>query len=890
MAAWIALAAACAGAGTAWLAFSAYERALARGRFEAAAGRVENALRERLDRYEAELNSLAAVVPNDGHLPRERFIAYVEQLELERPGLALRTLGYAPWIPGEQRAAHEAALRQEGFPDYRIQPPGEREAYVPVTHLQSLGRQREQERGFDLLTDGQLRGLLLVARDNGRPVATSRLVFDGLRQQIPDGSLSLYYPVFRPGQAVTSLEQRAMALAGFVFGIARAQDLFRDIPGVDSGLALALRETDDAGPGISARNPAPDGAARHYQSRPVNFAERDWLLQISATPAFEADTGVAVWIKAATSAGAGLVLFALLQAVGRSRERETRLALQAAHDAQAREAAFRTIVDAVPNGLIVVDDKGVIRRVNAHAETLFGYTREELMGQPVEMLVPQRLRADHAAYRAAFARSPRARPMGAGRELYGRRKDGAEFPVEIGLTPIQTEDGLLILSSIIDISERKAVERRFREQAEQIAAASRYKSEFLANMSHELRTPLNSILLLSEQLRHNRGGNLTAKQVQHATIIHRSGTDLLTLINDILDLSRIEAGRIPVHISEVSVERVADSVRSSFAPLAENRGLDLTVVVAPDAPRTLLTDGNRLHQILRNLLSNALKFTEHGAIRVRFFRPGQQELPAELGLDAPDAIAIAVTDTGPGIADDKRELIFEAFRQGDGSTARLHGGTGLGLTICRQLATLLGGAVKVTSSLGMGSTFVLYLPVRAPQAQSQQIAVPQELDAVRPDRNTTGGAAQAQEATSRWAGRRVLLVDDDIRNTYALCSLFEDLGLDVVTAGTGREALDVVARDRGIDLVLLDMAMPEMNGYEAARRLKGELGYRGPVVAVTANAMKGDRERCLAAGADDYLAKPVSAADIIALMDRWFVSETKGNGDGDEPRTRSANG
>ena len=397
---------------------------------------------------------------------------------------------------------------------------------------------------------------------------------------------------------------------------------------------------------------------------------------------------------------------------------------------------FRLVVEAAPNAIIVTNSKGQIELVNKQAEALFHYTRDELLGRQVEMLIPERFRRNHPTLRDQFMSEPSTRAMGAGRDLYAHTKDGREIPIEIGLNPIHTEEGMLILSSIIDISERKAAEERFRLQTEQIAAASRYKSEFLANMSHELRTPLNSILILSEQIKNNVLGNLTQKQVTHADIIHRSGRDLLALINDILDLSKIEAGRMSVLLETITMTECVASVECSFRPMAEAKNLIFSVELDSIAPPVIFSDHQRIFQIIRNLFSNALKFTNGGTIRILFARA-----TSSTGEDG--MLSIAVSDTGIGIPADKHDIIFDAFRQVDGSTSRRFGGTGLGLSISRSLATLLSGEIRLQSAPGQGSTFTLILPCGLERADAMTVTENNTTSVVRP------------------AGAQVLLVEDN---------------------------------------------------------------------------------------------------------------------------------
>jgi signal transduction histidine kinase/HAMP domain-containing protein/PleD family two-component response regulator len=535
------------------------------------------------------------------------------------------------------------------------------------------------------------------------------------------------------------------------------------------------------------------------------------------------------------------------------------------------------------------------------------------------------------------------------------------------------------------------------EKAEQLAQSGRYKSEFLANMSHELRTPLNSLLILSKLLLENESGNLTDKQLEFARTIRAAGSDLLELINDILDLSKIEAGKMDLLPAELLVSDIGAYVRSTFDPVASDKGLALDVVVDKDVPRVIITDQQRLQQILRNLLSNAFKFTAQGGVTLRVARTGE------------DAITFAVTDTGIGIAEDKLAVIFEAFQQADGTTSRTYGGTGLGLSISRELALALGGELSVSSGLGAGSTFTLTLrlgafslraveqaaaihspePAALPEPRPHSIQTTTRLvvidqdgvttDAIRgligrnhgvdlrvfadpdealsaarverPDCIVIGPSVAEQqlfelldsatkepglrhlpvilrpadalskkgEAKLRGYGSdllpkvaltdealaaeaalilhpstpavaapvvaasatgdhslgtlsgRILLVDDDVRNLFALASLLEDRGLDVVFSETGHGALEILDTDRNIDLVLMDIMMPQMDGYETIKavRTRSELQSL-PIIAVTAKAMQGDREKSIDAGASDYITKPVDPDKLLTMVRGWL--------------------
>jgi CheY-like chemotaxis protein len=684
-------------------------------------------------------------------------------------------------------------------------------------------------------------------------------------------------------------------------------------------------------------------------------------------------------------------------------------------------------------------------------------------------------------------------------------------------------------------------------KAAELALASKYKSEFLANMSHELRTPLNSVLILAQQLGENPDGNLTPKQVEFSKNIHAAGADLLNLISDILDLSKIESGTVTVEPQEVVFSKLHDAVERSFRHLAEAKNLAFHVEMDQQLPRSLTTDPKRLQQVLKNLLSNAFKFTPHGVVRFRIRRAQTGwSLDHPVLRSAPEVLAFEVTDTGIGIPPDKQKIIFEAFHQADAGTSRRFGGTGLGLAISRELATLLGGEIRLVSAPNEGSTFTLYLPLTfiessaavAPRAGAvnpaplivQQVAkpehIPDDREALTPDDPvvliveddpryaqvlldlvrrkgfkgvvTTQGSlvrslareyntvaitldiflpdmlgwtvlshlkqdsatrhipvqiitveeermqglghgafsylikpgttdelerafdhvleyakprkrhlliiedndierqsvvellahrdveiTTASTGTQAWnvlcqrrfdcmvldlrlpdvsgfellerirrqadlrdlpivvftgkdlteedefrllqlaesivlkgvqsperlldevslflhldtaelpaakqqmlerlrqtdealSGKKVLVVDDDMRNIFALTSLLEQHGMRVVSAETGREAIALLERDPDLDAVLMDIMMPEMDGYETMRVIRQNPKHRRlPIVALTAKAMKGDREKCLEAGASDYIAKPVNTEELLALLRLWLFGKQR---------------
>jgi signal transduction histidine kinase/HAMP domain-containing protein/CheY-like chemotaxis protein len=417
------------------------------------------------------------------------------------------------------------------------------------------------------------------------------------------------------------------------------------------------------------------------------------------------------------------------------------------------------------------------------------------------------------------------------------------------------------------------------DKAALLASSSQYKSEFLANMSHELRTPLSSMLIYARLLADNAQENLSDEEVTFATSIHRSGSDLLQLINDILDLSKVEAGRLDIRPKKLTLVTLLDYVNATSRPMAVDRGLDFEVHVAEDAPGELFSDEQRLQQILRNLLSNAIKFTPEGRVTLRVERPADLHcMPRELG----DIIAFTVEDTGIGIPGEKLGTIFEAFEQAHGAGSHKYGGTGLGLSISRELATLLGGRIAAQSEPGSGSSFTLYVPVVHPghgPAAVPDLLAPAEPTAVAGPEDAMHWNDQGQddrpaittrlrewnaERAARMLSGKILIVDDDIRIVIALTRLLGRVGLPVIYALNGQEGIEILQRTPDVSLVLMDIMMPVMDGYEAIRTIRGISRYADlPIVVLSAKAIPGEREKALASGANEYLQKPVVDVDRL---------------------------
>ncbi len=422
-----------------------------------------------------------------------------------------------------------------------------------------------------------------------------------------------------------------------------------------------------------------------------------------------------------------------------------------------------------------------------------------------------------------------------------------------------------------DMERQKAV---LQDQKRQLDQSGKYKSEFLSNMSHELRTPLNSMLILSRNLAANENGNLTHDQVTAAQVVVSGGEELLELINDILDMSKIEAGHMETTNERIDLRDLAEGLKQQFAPLAEQKKIDLELGFGDGVSNFICSDAQRVRQILKNLLSNAIKFTEKGCVTL-LLEPVDNNRPSALAK-AEGVLAIRVRDTGIGIPEHRWSAIFEPFQQVNGSTSRKYGGTGLGLSISRQLTSLLGGELELDSSDGSGSNFSLYLPTSASDADSPE--EPSSHEASKQQGQTRDSdnprLAQVTPVDTRLAivetirGQKLLLVDDDTRNLLALSKVLADAGMLIDCATDGKLAIQKLKTSGDIAIVVMDIVMPVMDGLEAIRRIRAMGRFENlPIITLSARAMAENKRECLDAGADRFLPKPVDTDELLQTID-----------------------
>ncbi len=502
------------------------------------------------------------------------------------------------------------------------------------------------------------------------------------------------------------------------------------------------------------------------------------------------------------------------------------------------EEQFRTILNSIQAGVMVVDEQTrKVTDINPIALEMMGCEREDVVGEPCHYFVCPTGCNDCPEFDSSQGASTGEREL--------KTADGQRKTVLQTAVPIILGQRRCLLESFVDITELKRIQSELTQAMEQAEAASKAKSEFLASMSHELRTPLNGVIGMTELLMDSR---LDPQQQQFVKACQTSGKSLLALINDILDFSKIEAGRLELNPQNFDLEEMVTQTVEMMAPRATTKGLELTCRIESDfGERLVHGDDVRLRQVLINLIGNATKFTEMGQIVVNVKLCSNN--------DDHNLIRFEVTDTGIGIPKDRQAQLFESFSQADSSTTRKYGGTGLGLSICRSLVNLMDGTIGVESTEGVGSTFWFEVPIEWSVKESGDTS----------ERTPIPDAPVSISAPIPHA--RILLAEDNPVNQMFASEVLKRAGLDCDVAADGRQVLDAV-QSQHYDLILMDCQMPEMDGFEATGHIRameadGRLNHHIPILALTANAIKGDRERCLKAGMDGYLSKPIDPKILI---------------------------
>ncbi|MBI2275866.1 MAG: CHASE domain-containing protein [Dechloromonas sp.] len=945
---------------------------------------------QRMEAHGQVLRGAAAFIESSQAVSRHEWAHYVAHLDLGRILPGTLGIGFARMIPAAEKAAHEGAIRAEGFPQYQIWPAGERELYSSIVYIEPLNERNQRALGYDMYSEPTRRDAMERARDTGRPALTGKVTLvQEIEQDVQAGFL-IYLPVFRSDLPTDTIAGRRKALIGYVYSPFRARDLLRTMMGSDrKDVDLTLYDQSVAPENLLFDSRADETQAtrgRYVAHLPVELGSHRWIARFQSRPDFDSVTRS--YLPDSIAGGGlvlGLLVFMFLFNNARHQRHVETIAVQLA----ANEQALNNILDNAPDAVFIANTDGWYDYANQGAAALVGYTRDELLKLNFSALTPpghdnehrrifnEVLNGGHVFTELSLLKKdgstvivelnavhlPNGKVLGACRdiaerkrteqarlaaerkfrglieqslvgvyiiqggrfvyvnprfaEMFGfastddiigriavgdlvaqedqervtenlrrrfdrevealnysfiaRRQDGSRIAVEVYGRSMEHEGAPAIIGVILDVSERKRAEaelEQHRHHLEELVkartadlsiakeaaeAANRAKSTFLANMSHELRTPMNAIIGFASILQ--RRCEDEAQRDKLAKIAG-AANHLLRLLNDILDLSKIDAERLTLERVPIRIGVLLGNIESLVGERLEAKHLRLQREVDPRLMEIdLLGDPLRLQQILLNLLSNAVRFTEHGEVTIR------AAIVAESDTDL--QVRLAIADTGIGISPEALQRIFDPFEQADSSTTRRHGGTGLGLAICSRLVHLMGGTIEVTSTPGQGSVFSFTVGFAKAMAGA----------ASHPPLTPSGSQAEHLLRT-RYQTSRLLLAEDDPVNQEVARELLHDvLGLQVDVAGDGAEALAKAAEAR-YDLILMDIQMPKMDGLLATQAIRQLAAHRTtPILAMTANAFLEDRQRCLAAGMDDFITKPVDPDTLFRALVRWLEAK-----------------
>jgi len=824
-------------------------------RFDNLARNTQYGIASRIKSYSDITRGLVSLFQTGPQISRLQFHQYVANLDIPRYFPAIETLNWAPQISAAQRAAFVAAVRADtsldvrGYPEFDIRPAGKRELYMPLTYLEPALILREKL-GVDVIADPAVARVVMAARDGGQVMASGQPVM--VQRPLPHIGMGIRLPVYRPGMPLADVAQRRAAYLGSVgvgFSVPRLLQgaidemavrqlhlvLYADASREPELRRLTLEAADhvlfnDDG----SLRPRRDLVNRHDEHfvtvLPIDFHGSLWKAQFFVrkdmllTPFDRA----VPWVAGVTGFSGTALLYSYVLVLYSSRRRAIKQRL-----------LLDTVLDNVDAHVYMKDVRRRFIYVNARMAEAIGMTADQMIGKADRELMPPSV-ADEAWDQERLVFVDRNTRSG---EVHQVDADGgAHYRWTIKAPVVIDRSVTAVIGLSTDVTE-------LHDLKERADTANQAKSEFLSNMSHEIRTPMNSIIGMAHLALKSVND---PKQRDYLEKIFHSGRHLLGIINDILDFSKIEAGKMELEVLDFSLDALFDNVVSQLGESAAARGLVLEVVVAEGMPCQLRGDPLRLEQVLLNFTSNAIKFSEQGTVQIRASLQGS----CEDGLE----VRFAVSDQGIGMTPDQLEQLFQSFHQADTSTTRRYGGTGLGLVISKQLAELMGGTVGVDSRAGAGSTFwfTARLACASSLLQHRDDMVQAEvLDSIR--------------------GSAILLVEDNVFSQQVGRELLEDAGATVCVANNGKEAIDLLLKEY-FDCVLMDVQMPVMDGYEASRLIRAHPKLAETlIIAMTANAGIADQERCLAAGMDEFISKPVAPTLLFNMLARWMRERPAGS-------------
>ncbi|NVM79737.1 PAS domain S-box-containing protein [Duganella sp. SG902] len=819
-------------------------------RFENLARSTQYGISARIKSYSDLTRGLAALFQTSDHVSRVQFHQYVTSLDIPRYFPAIEALTWAPVVTDAQRDAFVATVRAEGYPNFDITPPGRREQYAVLTYLEPAAMLAERH-GVDIAANPVVARMLASARDSGQVAASGQPIV--VRLPTPHFGLGVRLPVYRRGMPTGTVAERRAAYLGSVgagFSVPKLVQgaidemtvrqvhltLYADGSADVEQRRLVIEKTDrllfnDTGAMVATPLAAAEREQFFETVLPIDFNGSLWKAQFQVRKAALL-TGFDLyfpWIGALTGFAGTLLMYSYVFVLYASRRRAIKQGVM-----------LDTVLNNVDAHVYMKDQNRRFIYVNARMADCMGMPAHEIVGKLDRELMP----AEVADAQWELERPVFADGLKRSGEVQFVGRDGVlqhlwtvKVPVELGRS----------VTGVIGLATDVTALHKLKEEAD---AANQAKSDFLSNMSHEIRTPMNSIIGMA----HLALKSVThPKQRDYLQKIYHSGQHLLGIINDILDFSKIEAGKMDLEVLDFTLDALLANISSQLGESAHAKGLELVYEIWPGLSHQLRGDPLRLEQVLLNFAGNAIKFSENGKVIIRA-RPLEER-------DTHIMVRFEVVDHGIGMTPEQVAKLFQSFHQADSSTTRRYGGTGLGLVISKQLAELMGGGVGVESKPGEGSTFWftarLAKGVRFLQPNDESVQ-PDVLDSIR--------------------GASILLVEDNSFSQQVGQELLEDAGATVCVANNGKEAIDLLLKER-FDCVLMDVQMPVMDGYEATRLIRAHPKLSATlIIAMTANAGRDDQQRCLDAGMDEFVTKPIAPKLLFNMLSKWMSQRTRAAG------------
>lgn len=821
---------------------------------------------ERLHDYSMLLQGGAGLFAASDNVSKDEWRAYYEYRQVRTLFSGIQGYGFSKIIPPSELERHIKNIKAEGHPNYTVWPADTRGVYTAIVFLEPFDSRNKRAFGYDMFSEPVRRDAMVKARDTGSTAISGKVkLVQEAGKDIQAGFL-MYTPIFAKGMPLDSIDRRRAAIQGYVFSPFRMNDLIQGIfPKPVSKIDFAIFDGTDVSPATGSMYTSRDRRDNPEKKRKPMFSSQktielyghQWTVTFETTPAFETD--VDQWTSTGIlAAGFAISLLAFLYC--RTSEATHHKSLLMAKNMTAAlhksEEEYKTIFNNLPIGMAVIGPDMTILAVNAINKKWFPKTG---------------FKQNPICY-TAFCSPPRTQVCN-NCPVSKSFQDGQVHTAErdvltskgmrtlfITAAPFIDPEGTVssVNEIIEDITERRELEQN-RIVCQAAEEANRAKSQFVANISHEIRTPLNSIMGFAQLL--ERDPTLTPTQLEHIRTMSNNGMHLLKLINDILDMSKIEAGKIVFNQTTFSLHNFLDELEMMFRSRAANAGLQFLVEHNESISLNIRADAGKLRQVFVNLIENAFKFTEKGGISVRV---RTKEVAGNTLEDQNKLLLQAeVDDTGPGIQNSDIERLFGSFEQADAGMKA--GGTGLGLTISRKFIEMMGGKLRVTSKVGKGCCFrfEVQLEKAVVEISTRQAPEGRRVVGLDPDMETF----------------RILVVDDSSDNRSLLCKLLRPLGFEVAEASNGIEALEVFG-NWPAHVVLMDMRMPVMDGYEATCRLKAMKGGQSTcVIALTSSAFEDEETKILATGVDAYLRKPYQVNELLDVLReklhlRYFYADT----------------